>query len=550
MNHKFPAYLMWILTVVLWTVVLWACLTKYPTANSVTQKHVGAILCLTCWMSGVSLYFCQIPGVTSFTRRGLSLLLAILNPALQLFETLPRKLWLTMLSGLWVGYVVLNVILEQRLAARVFVTEGYITAFSFREVFTVANRPVTVPLFYKLLGNRWHLIEVAQYIVSIICWTFLAYAIQHTLKTRLLKLMAWIVILLFSINRELFFWHSMLLSESLSHSLLAAGLGLSIMTVEMIRRNAGDISRRWQLMVIVVLSAWLVVWSQTRDANSYAVLTSGGLLLLFVLWQRIHRKEVRSLPLILALSCFLVFAGQIYHAERGQRWQMSYLNILGDRILTDEQKNTFFAERGLAQNERVLQYAGHRGWDFLPDHDLRYEINDWLNKRGRAVYLEYLLTHPVQSLYAPLENWQQLLDYHYNLAFLGNIDSDADVPGWMKAYSCVVYWDDIATCGVLRAPDPAHHFSVFFPLVMTVNALTLVIIAWWAHGWDIRQFYPAAMLVLMYAMAFVIWHGDADSIERHSVQVNILWRLSLWFAVLFALDWLLNHIAISRSRCG
>lgn len=536
-----------VLALTLWLTVGWVILTGKNSINSVNFKHFIALVVMATWVSWLSLYYWGNTHIVAFSHQSFILLGTVLKPIRYFFENLAHKFRLGILFGLWLGYIALNFILERRIEPRNFNSEGYITDFSFWQVFTVANRPVTVPLFYKLLGNDLYRIEIMQYVVSVICWTILALAIQYSLQTRLLKFVAWLVILLFSINRELFFWHSMLLSESLSHSLLAAGLGFGILTVEYIRQHANHLTRRRQLYLAMGLTTWLFFWSMTRDANSYVVLSLAGLLILFIISQQLCQQQMFILPIVMVLSCLIIFAGQTLQSERGKRWHIPYINILGERILTDEHKTAYFVERGLPQNEQVSQYAGQRAWAFQPEHDIRYEINDWLNSKGRTVYLEYLLTHPAQTFSAPLTHWQQLLGYHYSLAFLGYMESDTDVPHWLNAYSCAVYWDDIAICGVIRAPNSQYRFSAFFPLLMTTNAVVFVLITWQSYGWDNRQIYSLAMLFFMYVLGFVAWHGDADSIERHAVQANILWRLSLWFAVIFAADWMLHHQSIIKQ---
>jgi len=45
------------------------------------------------------------------------------------------------------------------------------------------------------------------------------------------------------------------------------------------------------------------------------------------------------------------------------------------------------------------------------------------------------------------------------------------------------------------------------------------------------------MILLIYSHSFLVWHGDAMEIGRHSLQVSIQFYLSLWTAILLTIDY-------------
>ena len=46
----------------------------------------------------------------------------------------------------------------------------------------------------------------------------------------------------------------------------------------------------------------------------------------------------------------------------------------------------------------------------------------------------------------------------------------------------------------------------------------------------------SALLLNLYPLMFMVWHGDPMEIPRHAVQIGIQFRLAGWIAVLLFLD--------------
>lgn len=425
------------------------------------------------------------------------------------------------LFGIWCVYLVLNLYLYQTTEIRHFETEGYITSMTTSEAWEFANRPIVVPMLYKAAQNYGLHIVRFQYTLSILAWTFLAIVITTILNNRFLSVIAFALILAFSLSLEVYFWNSMLLSESISHSLMILLLGLLIWL------GFGNLSSRTQHWVVMLTLILSIMWGFTRDANTYLLLVWGGGLAFWAGYSA-HSNSWRLLAIAYILC--LAFVVQYRHAEHGKRWQLSYINILGERILPDSEATAFFAERGLPLNDDVTRYTNHRGWAFFPDHDMRIGLDTWLDAEGRIVYAEYLASRPFQTLTAPISNWKAVLAYQHRLGNLGHM-YETPTPVWQRLIDTTLKSERLV-----------------LPAILIGILALLVIDGYYTH--DPRYLIPLIMLFCAYILALVAWHGDADSVERHAFQSTILVRLAQFFVVLICFDRISRRKAHQKSIVG
>jgi len=474
----------------------------------------------------------------------------IKNPVNMFHHIMQMANYDRLLKTIWGIYCLMTLYLAAITPVHGFPTEGYITGMGVLETWDFANRPITVPYVYKLLFNDIDVIELGQYLIAIGSWTVLAYAMTQIMNTHWLKIVAFTVILMFSISREIYIWNSMILAESLSHSLMAAVIGAGILLAQWHDVNHAQVSTGHQFKVSFSMLFLLFFWSMTRDPNSYVLLGVAGMLSLWLLWVLAIGDKHKSyflLPMMVILGSVFIFLIQLDSASRGQRWHIPFMNVLGERILTDAEHTQFFVEHGMPINDRVMQYAGYRAWHFQPDHDLRFEIGDWMAASGRQAYAEFLLSRPVDNLLAPIREWAELLSYEYSLTFLVEMYDNDDFPLWHRVMSCLAFPDDILACGV--TVNHARDFSdgaFAFPVLLLVVPLLLMLLSFYLVGWDQRQWLPLGLLVSAYILAFIVWHGDADSVSRHAVQVNILYRMAGWIIALLAIDHLWQGRAVNR----
>src|SRR5258706_2355896 len=98
--------------------------------------------------------------------------------------------------------------------------------------------------------------------------------------------------------------------------------------------------------------------------------------------------------------------------DSGRRWQYPLMNVIGQRMLVDESRTAFFAANGMPTDAKVMRFRGDfahsHGNAIFRDADMAY-FRDWLDARGKATYVYFLLSHPGDSLREPLQAYRTIL---------------------------------------------------------------------------------------------------------------------------------------------
>jgi len=458
-----------------------------------------------------------------------------LSAGLRRLDAIPNRVFYIALIVIFVVYVGISLYqLRPMIPAQPFLSEDYLNDMTIGEAWQNAIRPLTLPLVYKLLSNNVERIAAFQWIVAVIGWGMLAGAVAIVLKSKLLKITGFCVILCLSLSRDIAFWNSMLLSESLSNALFVVLIALALLIGAAIQRKALSVPMQFVAGLIVLICAFF--WSQTRDTNSYFLLGIAGLIVLVsvggLIMQlgatrgvvptefNIRRGDSPSrpcfvLPFIVVIGFVAIYVQQNRHADAGLRWQYSLVNVMAHRILPYPDKTQFFVDRGMPNTPEVMAYAGQGNFAWSFDLDFP-AFGDWIDQDAKRVYVEYLLSRPVESLTEPLIWWNRLLLYERDL--LTDYMSTPVIPAWQKPITAVFYTE---TWGLLVLS--AAGLVIFGASVLT-------------RGWDWRYAIPIALLLLVYPIAFLNWHGDSHAVERHALHVALQWRLAMWFFILFAVD--------------
>lgn len=363
------------------------------------------------------------------------------------------------------------------------------------------GRPLTVPLFYKLAGNSPHQNSRFQLFFSIACWTLLALAVVGRVEFPLLKPVAFLIVLLFSLSDEIIMWDKLLLSESISVSLLA----LFVAGWLWLTKNPS-----W--LKILFTTAVAFFWVFSRDTNAWVILIVAGLLTVSGIINATHRRY-----LVLAAAFAIIFVASETSNQWQGRWRQPFMNVIGRRILPDAEATAYLAQLGMPVTPELMRLSGHYAWDrnraFFKDPALE-DFRNWLNRHGKSSYVRFLLAHPSRTAQDPLRNAEVIiapkLD-HYRAAGFYPIVSGA-LAELIYAKDWALFW--LWTSGLI----------VGLSLTVALRTGNTILVV------------PLVLILLTYPHAVIIWHGDAAEVGRHALQVGVHFRLGLWLLIIYLLD--------------
>jgi hypothetical protein len=380
--------------------------------------------------------------------------------------------------------------------------------------FLAGSRPPVFPLLLKLLDRNEERVVWAQGIFSVISWSVLAVAVAASLRASMIRLAAFGLMLLLSLYRYVIGWDSVLLTESISLSFLALFLAAWLW-----------LAQGWRWHKILALLLVSVFWCFSRDTNAWVILMVAFLLLVLVLLHLIDRRY-----LVLASAFAVMFFFSNLSADIGGRWVFPFQNVLGQRILPDAQAVEFFSKCGMPVTPALLQLSGEfaSGAEraFYEDPALAgYRL--WLHESGKACYVRWLLSNPLESIRAPLAEFNTLLNLQNMQPFLFSKRFSPILPARLEA---MLY--------------PRQYLLYLFVLTLLLAIIALFASAWRRnHAWGVI----VGMILLVIPHYFITWHGDIMGIYRHVLAVSIQFYLGVWLLVLFGFDRVYSFVKAQQT---
>ncbi len=218
--------------------------------------------------------------------------------------------------------------------------------------FWFGRRPPTYPLLIWLLGPSPRAVIVAQTLIAIASWTWLASTVWTMVRSRWVAAATVAVLLLVAIESRWLVWNTALLTESLSASLAVAGVAAWW---------------RWwaepSTFRTVAASAITVAWMLLRDSNAVALLAV--VVPAFVVLIRMERRRTsdRRRLLAIAFTAMIVVGGYSVTAQVvSNRGETSFHNNVSLRYLTDAEMSAWMEARGMPLSPALLDRAGKDAW--------------------------------------------------------------------------------------------------------------------------------------------------------------------------------------------
>jgi hypothetical protein len=414
---------------------------------------------------------------------------------------------------------------------RVWATIGEAPLFS--ENFFFARRPFFMPLLFKLVGGSDSRIVQLDLILSIFAWGVLAYALSRLLRG-VPSLLALAGTLAVGLSTPIHAWDLFIRAESSSHSVLV--LTMACLIQFLLALPKGPIESLAWAAVTAICSFFC---ANARDTNGYFLLILVGVVT-SVLWfarpyawltagrfEQRHRLW-RRVPVISGAIVILALVGSTavaqFSAKRALRYDFPLVNVIFQRVLPDAERRKYFVEElampmsdALMTRKRKWASANRRYAFRAPELE---EFRDWLITKGYSEYQRYLLTHWRSTWAEAYVHFPRVLGYK------------VDRGGRAARTPVSDQIDDYVTSGPLVAWP-----GLFSGLAALVGAGAVV-----RKGYRNRVLglFVLALVLGAISQLYICYHADAMEVNRHSVVVGLLLRLSLVASAALVLSWVLE----------
>lgn len=369
----------------------------------------------------------------------------------------------------------------------------------FSEQFWAGGRSWAPVLFYRLLpdGNTYR--SLGQFLVSVACWLALAIVTARCIRRPGLRLVAFAAVLTFSLSIWIVQWDSVIVSESLSISL---GAALVAAWLALVRRPSN-------LNAALVL-VFALLWASTRDANSWVVLMAVPFVLVWLLRSRSHLLVARA---ALVIGSVAIFYSVVLESTSGPIYRGSdvLFHVIEQRVVKDRVELAYFRDHGMP-----ARAATYRPRDYT----------EWTRHHARGTLMSFLITHPYKAIAPVVRSRDDIIDTRY-LAHYRARHARTILP---EPIAEIIY--------------PNSFEDVLFWVVLVCFGAGF---AAYRYGTSRVWLVPVLLLAFQPVHALIAYHGDAWEVNRHTLLVGVLTRLSVLLLALFALDAFLGRDARRRT---
>ena len=372
--------------------------------------------------------------------------------------------------------------------------------------FWFGQRPPLAPLLWKLTGSSGGFV-IAQALVSISSWTFLAWTIGRLAPGGWRRVVVCWAILAFATVTPIVMWDRSVLSESLALS------GLAVLFATVVRLAIAPSLLR--LISVVLAALWCGI---AHDSGIAIVVLLGFSFLVYALTGIGLRLRIRFLlSSIMALSLFGVSIFCMVAALQSGRTSENVENVYFARVFPYPNRVAWFAAHGMPQSNQIDKLAR----DQIPPRDAAKvvfiaptsgeftRLYVWMNDHGGPTYIQWMAQHPWYIISEALSQ----PNHSFNFAN-GDLYFYA-APNRTTSAMNPIFW----------APWP-------WLLPISVGAFFAV----FRRGrWTDRAIWAVSVLAFIGIPAMLIaWNSDAQEVTRHTIEGLAELRLGILVALLVA----------------
>ena len=368
--------------------------------------------------------------------------------------------------------------------------------------FWTGARPFVFPLLLKLAKQSAPVAAALQLGGSILAWGLLAWMNTRLIESRWLKVLAFGLILLFSLDRHITGWDFVMLTESLSISFLVLFIALFMWLLH-----------GWQTRKVILLLLTAILFAFTRDTNAWMLLALAGIIVLTTILRWTPPRT-----LVLSVFFLVIFLLSNTSADLGGRWRFPLGNLIGQRVLTNGSATEYFRACGMPVTDALTRLSGRfaNANDRALYNDPELEsFRTWLFSEGKSCYMQWLITHPVYSIGETLQEFDGLIAFsQVDRYFSRRFD-----PLMPVALGKFFYLEE-------------------FSLGIWIYVTAALGIAIWKKLWQENPLWSVfiCLALLVFPHLFLTWHGDAMAPERHALSVGVQFYLAFWLLNILLVD--------------
>lgn len=376
--------------------------------------------------------------------------------------------------------------------------------------------------------------DVAYYqtLFSILSWTIFAASFTLAIRDKFVKVIGFATILIFGASIDIAAWDKAMLSESISTSLLVVFLGTLIIAGIMWDKKHAIPAWKQVLLVIGIILAG-ILYSFSRDTNSYFILFIGGLMIVGIILPAIREHPLFPAYLAVLASFLTIFGVQSISATIGKRFESPLLHIIHNRIMPSKGYLDFFIQHGMPFNEELASMSkedfnslgSHNFIETTPSEVTIAAFLHWIDTSGKTVMMEFYLSHPSYFFAAPLNDFWHIVNGENS-----EYRKIAAAPSARVTLSTSFFYPRIN----------------WFPYLTGVLLIITLLVVWRRINGSAIWYLTLILFLSIYPLALLVWHSDTAEIERHAFQITFQIRLTSWIVIVLLIDRSLNYLKIRK----
>lgn len=394
--------------------------------------------------------------------------------------------------------------------------------FTTNLIYKFANDPANCPItaygkpgvgeeVERKIQTCFDKIALLQNYFSIFGWCFLSWIVASKLNNPFVKIFSATVIMLFGFTPQIAEWDSVLSPESLSLSIFAIFLGISIELAFYIEKSDSPFSTKKEKFLGVIFIIMFLLWVFVRDVHLYAIPVTLLLLLPFFFIKKFRKTKILPIVFTIFFSFFIIGYLSARDSLRATRYPL--MNALDEYILPYPTRVEFFKGYGMPEKE-------------APSYFDAPIYQEWADKNATKAYAIFLVSHPGFVITTLWEN-MDLLNGDYAQPYF--------ITDEVKNHNFLL------VVGEMVNPESGLIYLLTFFITATLVTQKIVnrkeiFSAWsWLGIWV----YGIATATLL-----ISYFGDTAGLRRHIMPSVELVRLHFW---VFLLPFLDRSLTVSKK---